>query len=216
MKFPITKIRTLKRPKKSRAASILTRILTRTIIYPNWGLMSSRTVLCTTVNGKWGNDLDVADSIGTMVLSMKAIGEITWPMVKVDLYTVMGMFILVSGKMIRLTVTVHTSTWMGLGTRVTGSRTNNTVLESKAGLMELNTKEIIIWVKKMVKVNFSGLIIPPMKAILAIIVFTVKVSTSGLMVESTRENGKIIKWTVFLSGEGEFTWQDGRKYEGQY
>jgi hypothetical protein len=168
--------------------------------------MSLKTGQFITVNGKWGNDLVEADSIGMMVLSMKVIGEIIWPTVKVDLSTVTAMFTLANGKMIKHMVMVLTSIWTEHAMKETGSKTNNMDSGSNLGPMELNMKEIIIWAKKMDKVNFSGLIILRMKEISAIIVFMVKVYMSGLTVESTRGNGKIIKWTVLVSGEGEFTW----------
>ena len=62
----------------------------------------------------------VVCKFGKMGVSMKAIGQMIWLMVRVDLFIVMEMYMRVSGLMIRHMVREPTSTWTVLNTLASG------------------------------------------------------------------------------------------------
>ena len=72
---------------------------------------------------------------------MKDGGEITKPMVKVDLFMLTEIFTMAIGKMIKLMALVFTVILTVPDMKVTGKKTSNTGKDLKHGLMELATKE---------------------------------------------------------------------------
>ena len=72
---------------------------------------------------------------------MKGIGELIKPMVKVDSFIVMGMFMREIGLMIRPREWVFTLIWTVLSILESGKKINSMDKERKLGQMELCMKE---------------------------------------------------------------------------
>jgi len=125
---------------------------------------------------------------------MRAGGKITKLMAREDLSTLMVMFMMDNGLMIRLMDSVSTVISTEQNMKVTGKKTSNTEKDLKHGQMELNMKECTFKERRMAKVNSLGLTDQPIMENLLKIILKEEESIIGLTVENTMDNGKITKW----------------------
>ena len=91
-----------------------------------------------------------------MVPSIKECGQMAKQQEKVNLYMLMVMFMMVSGKKIKLVVMVFIFTTMERNMKVNGLKTINMVMESKNGLMVAAMKECTNKVKNTEKGSTAG------------------------------------------------------------
>ena len=105
-----------------------------------------------------------------MEVSMKGTGRITKLMDLDNMFTLMVMFTLAFGLMIKHTVKDSTSIQTELITMVNGSKTNNMVTVSKDGQMDLTIKDYTLMAKSMAKAYLPGLMEAVMKVNLSPIV----------------------------------------------
>jgi len=103
------------------------------------------------------SDMVEAIKFGAMVAYMRATGKMIRLMVEEDLYTLMEIFTMVSGKMTKPMALVNTLILTVPSMKATGLMINNMVKERKNGQMVRNMKEIINSVKKMALENSYGL-----------------------------------------------------------
>ena len=134
-------------------------------------------------------DRERASRSGLTDPCMKVTGSITRLMEREDLFTLMVMSTMESGKMIRLTAMESIAILTELSMKVSGRTTSNTVMELRPGQMEPDTKDNTSKVKSKGKVSLLGLMDQPIRALLNRITFKAMASTSGLTVVFTRAPG---------------------------
>ena len=104
-------------------------------------------------------DMVKVTKFGLTEAYMKDIGRMIRPMEEVDSSMQMAIFMMDTGKMIRLMVLDNIPILTEHSTRANGVMTSSTAKVKKSGPMVQNTREIIISVKSMALDNSTGQII---------------------------------------------------------
>ena len=130
---------------------------------------------------------------GAMEAYTRDIGRVIKPTVVDDSFMLTVIFMMVTGKMIRIMDLVNTLTRMVLSTKVIGWTINNMAKARSIGLMAPNMKVSISTEKRMDTVSFCGLIDPVIVVSSSIIIFTAKELIHGLMEEFIMEIGSRTK-----------------------
>ena len=104
-------------------------------------------------------DMVKVTKFGLTEAYMKDIGRMIRPMEEVDSSMQMAIFMMDTGKMIRLMVLDNIPILTEHSTRANGVMTSSTAKVKKSGPMVQNTREIIISVKSMASDNSTGQII---------------------------------------------------------
>lgn len=109
-------------------------------------------------NGSLEQTLEMVEDFrsGQMAHCMRDTGKIARQMEKVDLFTLMVMFMRVCGKMIKLMAMEFTCMLTVPDMKVNGKKTSNTERESRDGQMERCTMESTSKVRNTVEELFSG------------------------------------------------------------
>ena len=108
---------------------------------------------------------------------------------------------------------------MVLNMLVSGLMINKTEWEKKFGLMVRDIRVIICKEKNTEVDSFFGLMDQFMRENSNSIIFKELVFINGQMVVNMMVNGRIIRWmekAYKLINNQVFTWNDGRKYNGEY
>jgi hypothetical protein len=113
---------------------------------------------------------------------MRATGKLIWQMVKVDLYMLMVIYILDTGRMTKLMARVFIHMPTARSTMVCGKMISSRDMVLRHGLMELSIKEIMLKVKSTATVILLGLIGMNTKVISLTITYKAMGFTTGVMV----------------------------------
>ena len=152
---------------------------------------------------KWEGKMEEVSKFGLMDPFMKVIGRQIRQTVAEDLFMLMGMFIMESGKMTKPMDTASTTIQTVPDMKDTGLRINSMEKAKRSGLTMPATRVSIKTGRNMVAVNSFGLMDQLTPVISLRTIFTDWESTRGQMAGNMTVNGRTTRWMVRVSSHGQ-------------